>query len=90
MECPVIASDIRGSRELVADGLTGLLFAPRDDEALAKALRRLIDDPALGRRMGAAGRGRVLAEYDERQVFARLEAGYMELMASTGREVDAS
>lgn len=44
---PVIGADLGGIREKVRDGIDGLLFAPRDPEALAEALRRMLHDPAL-------------------------------------------
>lgn len=84
MDCPVIASDIRGSRELVTNRQTGILFPPGDDATLADAIGQLAGDPDLKRRLGQAGRERALAEYDERQVFARLEAGYNELFTARG------
>ena len=65
---PVVATDIRGSREEVVDGETGFLAPVRDPAALGLALDRLVRDPALRRRMGAAGRARALALYDERRV----------------------
>jgi glycosyltransferase involved in cell wall biosynthesis/peptidoglycan/xylan/chitin deacetylase (PgdA/CDA1 family) len=60
----VVASDLSGIPELVEHGVTGLLTAPGNVMALAAALRTLHDDPALRRRLGAAGRRRVLAEFD--------------------------
>ncbi len=68
---PVVATDIRGSREEVVDGETGLLVPVADPAALALALDRLARDPALRRRMGEAGRARALALYDERRVIDR-------------------
>jgi glycosyltransferase involved in cell wall biosynthesis len=56
---PVVATAVGGTPELVIDGETGLLVAPGDVEALRAALRRLLDDPELGRRLGAAGAERV-------------------------------
>ena len=61
LERPVIASDIRGSRELVQPS-TGILTPLADVGALARAMRRLIDDPEQARRMGRAGR-HALAPY---------------------------
>lgn len=55
---PVIAAGHGGLVEIVADGSSGLLFAPRDAEALASAMERLAADPGLRGRMGAAGRER--------------------------------
>ena len=57
---PIVTSDVTGCRDVVRDGDNGLLVPARDAEALAGALRRLIDDPARRRRMGA--RGREIAE----------------------------
>jgi glycosyltransferase involved in cell wall biosynthesis len=53
---PLVATDIPGLREAVVDGETGLLVPPGNPPALAVALQRLIADPALRARMGAAGR----------------------------------
>jgi glycosyltransferase involved in cell wall biosynthesis len=68
---PVVATDIRGPREQVVEGETGLLVAPMQAAPLAAALRRLVDDPAARARMGAAGRVRALDLYDEARVVAR-------------------
>ncbi len=61
---PVVASAVGGIPEAVADGETGLLVPPNDPEALAGALGRLLADPELRRRLGAAGRRRAEALYD--------------------------
>ena len=55
---PVIGGWSGGVSEAVEDGVTGLLVDPHDPEALAEALRRLLRDPELRRRMGEAGRTR--------------------------------
>jgi len=55
---PVVAHDIGGVPEAVADGETGLLVAPGDRAALTAAFARLIADPVLRSRLGAAGRVR--------------------------------
>jgi glycosyltransferase involved in cell wall biosynthesis len=68
---PVVATDIRGPREQVIDGETGLLVPPARVAPLAAALARLEGDPKLRRRLGAAGRARALALYDEGRVVAR-------------------
>ncbi len=68
---PVVASDIGGPREQVVDGITGLLVPPRQVEPLAAALGRLAADPALRAAMGAAGRQRAMALYDEAKVVER-------------------
>jgi glycosyltransferase involved in cell wall biosynthesis len=68
---PVVATDIRGSREEVVDGQTGLLVPVRDAQALASALQRLAGDPALRAKLGAAGLVRARDLYDEAKVVAR-------------------
>ena len=68
---PVIATAIRGPREQVVDGQTGLLVPPATVAPLAAALNRLVGDPALRAAMGAAGRLRAQDRYDEAQIIAR-------------------
>jgi glycosyltransferase involved in cell wall biosynthesis len=67
---PVVATDIRGSREEVVPGATGLLVPVRDARALGRALEDLIADPPLRQRLGHAGRARALAHYDQDRVIA--------------------
>jgi colanic acid/amylovoran biosynthesis glycosyltransferase len=69
---PVVASAISGIPELVEHERTGLLVPPRDAAAVAEALRRLHDDDGLSRRLGAAGREKVVREYDAYTNAARL------------------
>jgi glycosyltransferase involved in cell wall biosynthesis len=68
---PVVATDIRGSREEVVPEKTGMLVSVGDAAALAAALNRLAGDAALRARWGRAGRERALALYDEAKVVAR-------------------
>jgi glycosyltransferase involved in cell wall biosynthesis len=71
---PVVATDIRGPREQVVAGETGFLVPPGQAGQLGAALARLAEDPALRARMGAAGRARALARFDEAAVVARTVA----------------
>jgi len=64
MEIPCVATHITGVPELIRNEVDGLLVAPSDEEGLAAAIRRLIDDPELRRRLGPAARRRVSEEYD--------------------------
>jgi glycosyltransferase involved in cell wall biosynthesis len=68
---PVVSTDIRGPREMVVPGETGLLVPPMRAPPLAEALSLLAADPALRARMGAAGRARALERYAEAKVVAR-------------------
>jgi glycosyltransferase involved in cell wall biosynthesis len=61
---PVVASRVGGVPEQVVDGETGLLVDPGDPKPLAAALERLTGDPALRRRLGAAGRARAEERFD--------------------------
>jgi glycosyltransferase involved in cell wall biosynthesis len=67
----VVATDVRGSREEVIKGETGLLVPIKAPDALHAALARLLDDAVLRVRMGVAGRARALALYDEALVIQR-------------------
>jgi glycosyltransferase involved in cell wall biosynthesis len=69
---PVIASNLSGIPELVNDQLTGLLVPPRDATSLADALESYIKDPELRRRLGRAGREKVVEEFDLYKNAARL------------------
>jgi colanic acid/amylovoran biosynthesis glycosyltransferase len=60
---PVIAPCVAGIPELVEHGISGLTFPPGDWASLARMLRRLLDDPALARRLALEGQRRVEAEY---------------------------
>ncbi len=77
---PAVATDIRGCREVVVDGDTGVLVPPRDAAALAAAVERLLADPAERARMGEAGRRRMLEQFDEEQVVARTLEVYRRLL----------
>jgi glycosyltransferase involved in cell wall biosynthesis len=61
---PVVASGISGIPELVKDQETGLLTPPRDPESLADALECYFLDIDLRRRLGRAGREKVVEEFD--------------------------
>lgn len=68
---PVVATDIRGPREQVVDGVTGLLVPAGDVAQLARALRCLASNAELRAAMGAAGRARAVELYDEAKVVGR-------------------
>jgi glycosyltransferase involved in cell wall biosynthesis len=60
---PVVASRVGGLAEVVVDGESGLLVPPEDPAALATALARLLDDPALRTRLAATGQVRVMRDH---------------------------
>jgi glycosyltransferase involved in cell wall biosynthesis len=73
---PVIATDIRGCRQVVSHGQSGYLVPLRNPARLASAIEELLDKPALRRRMGAAGRRKAQAEFDDRTVVSKTLEAY--------------
>ena len=61
---PVLATTTGALQDLVGEGTTGFLVEPGDAAGLARAMARLADDPALRRRLGAAGRTQAAARFD--------------------------
>jgi glycosyltransferase involved in cell wall biosynthesis len=64
MEIACVSTRITGVPELIRDGVDGCLVTPADENELAQTIAKLMDDPNLRRRLGAAGRRRVLEKYD--------------------------
>ena len=65
---------------IVRDGQTGILVPPKSPEALAKAIKELLDKPELGKKYGAAGRKRVLENFIADKYIEKLENLYDELV----------
>jgi glycosyltransferase involved in cell wall biosynthesis len=70
MGLPIVATDIRGCRQVVDNGVTGVLVRVRDADALASGMRALVEDTARREAMRAAARPRALAEFDVQRVIA--------------------
>lgn len=83
MGLPVVATDIRGCRQVVDHGATGLLVPPHDPAALADAVADLVVDPDRRRSMGAAGREKARAAFDQRAVIDTTLGVYGRLLAET-------
>jgi glycosyltransferase involved in cell wall biosynthesis len=81
---PVVATDVGGLRDLVVDGETGLVVPTRDPAALRAALERLLGDPELRRRLGAAGRQRAQEGFSWAAVTEATLAAYAD---ATGKMV---
>jgi len=79
---PVVATNVGGNSQVVREGETGLLVAPRDPAALAAAICRLSTDAGLRSRMGAAGRERVEQHFSLRTTTRRYLAVYERLLAA--------
>jgi glycosyltransferase involved in cell wall biosynthesis len=76
---PLITTDVPGCREVVSDGIDGLLIPVGDSEALAKAIRQLQDAPESARALGDAARIKARTQFDERIVIERTMEVYAEL-----------
>lgn len=76
----VITTDATGCRDCVRDGDNGLLVPVKDAQALTDAIGRLLDDPALRRRMGARGRQRAVEEFSLERVIEATLAVYREAL----------
>ena len=81
VETAVIGTDTAGNPELVIHQQTGLLVPPRRPDALAAAMIRMIEDPALRRETARAGRARVEARFSTRVKLEATEALYRRLLA---------
>ncbi|MES2300369.1 MAG: glycosyltransferase family 4 protein [Pseudomonadota bacterium] len=77
---PIVATDVPGCREIVVDGVNGMLVAAREVAPLAAALETLAADAALRLRMGQAGRDMVVREFSEQYVVDATLAVYRELL----------
>ena len=75
MGLPVVASNVRGNRDLVENGRTGFLVELGDIPGLIRAMERLILDPALRADMGAAGRNKI-QDYSQDRVLAEMSSIY--------------
>jgi glycosyltransferase involved in cell wall biosynthesis len=80
---PIVSTACDGCVEAVQHEVTGLLTPPGEPAALATAVLSLLKDPALARRVGAAGRGRAEA-FSDRTMLEQIEALYVELLAKKG------
>ncbi len=79
---PVVGTDVNGINELVVNGDTGLLVPPRDTEAIANALARLLQDREMRVDMGQRGQMRIKTEFNIRDTTRQLEDFYARVMGS--------
>lgn len=79
---PVIATAVGGIPELVTDGRDGVLVPPDDDEALAGALARVLDDPAYADALGDAARASIAARFSYDRTVQAFERLYLDALAA--------
>lgn len=80
MGLPMVTTDVPGCREAVEPGVSGFLVPPRNAKALADALQRLIDDPALRERFGRQARLVAEARFGQAQILERVKDVYRQLL----------
>jgi glycosyltransferase involved in cell wall biosynthesis len=86
---PVIATPVGGVPQVVESEVNGLMVAPGDVEGLARALARLLDDPVLRRRLGAAARQTVETQFALGQALGRLTEIYRRFGLEASRPTPA-
>jgi len=78
---PVVATDIPGTRDLVLHEQTGYLVPLGDRPAFARYGQKILEDPELARRLGSAGRERILTEFSVQKMVSRYEDLYRRLLS---------
>lgn len=84
MAKPVVATRVTGCVDVVEDGVTGTLVAPRDSEALEEAMARYLNNPSLRKRHGMAARELVLAKFAPEPIWESLRIEYLRLLSERG------
>ena len=77
---PSIVTDINGCNEIIEEGINGLIVPPKDEQALEKAMERMITDAPLRAHCAAAARGRILEKYQQSVVWEALYQEYRQLL----------
>ena len=78
---PLVTTDVPGCRDVVTDGVDGLLVPVKNASALADAIEKLHKDAGLRQRLGTAARDKALSHFEERSVVERTLNVYRELIA---------
>lgn len=83
MNLPSVVTDINGSREIIMDGVNGLIVPPRNTDALHDAMLCIVDDPELCKKLGEASRGLIASRYERSFVQACLKEYYESILPAT-------
>jgi glycosyltransferase involved in cell wall biosynthesis len=79
---PVVATDVGGNAEAVADGISGFLVPSDDAAGMAAAILQLLSDPSRRRAMGMAGRKLVAEKFTSEAMMSRITAVYAKLLSA--------
>ena len=89
MGVPVVTTNVRGCREAVEDGKTGIVVPVCDVVILEEAIHRLLSNPSRAKEMGGAGRLKALLEFDETKKFRIIRDAYLSHLGLSCRGVRA-
>ncbi|MFM7650010.1 MAG: glycosyltransferase, partial [Acidimicrobiaceae bacterium] len=73
---PIVTTDVPGCREVVTHMVNGLLVQPRDAQALAAAIEKLVESPNLRKSMGEENRRKAVAEYSNEIIIGQTHRVY--------------
>ena len=83
LSVPAIVTDVGGNPEVVVDSETGILVPPKDPQKMAEAIRRILKNPDMAKKMGQAGRKRVEEKFSLDRMAREYEAIYEECLSKT-------
>jgi glycosyltransferase involved in cell wall biosynthesis len=83
---PIVATDVPGCRDVVANGINGLTVPPQDPSALAMAMEKLISHPETRRAMGQAGRELAVGRFSSSRINQSTYLVYQRLVNEIGRK----
>ena len=78
---PAIITNVIGNKELLVNGVSGIIIPTRDSKKLAIAIEKLFENPQLRRKMGIAAKSRIENELNENQTIIKLKALYEKLIS---------
>ena len=87
---PVVATRVGGTPEVIEDGVSGLLVAPKDPQALAKAILQLLRNQGLAKQMGRVAQERVRTQFSFERLLSDLDSLYLEARLGEGKKVSRS
>jgi len=83
---PCVTTQVSSMPEIVVDGETGIVVPPQDDERLADAIKKLLDDPALARRLGDCGKKRVDDKFTLNRMIDHYESLFFQHVVNNRKE----
>jgi glycosyltransferase involved in cell wall biosynthesis len=85
MRLPVISTDVPGPQESIVQGETGLLVPAKEIQPLVEAMKEIMGRPILAKKLGDAGRERVMTMYEQKQLWHTILEHRKRLLLATGK-----